>query len=540
MKDVFFMNAKIYSMEKEGQCFEAMHVRTGRINKLYKQAADATAESSGFETVNLGGKTVIPGMTDTHAHFIMTIGASAMGERVSEVTPEGLMPADLAGVREKFTGVSNEKKGKQPLLFYNYVIPSIAETRLPTKTELDEWIPGREVIIISMDGHSSSYSTPALSAIGLKDPEGNGILTGEAHEFNMGKVNSFVQSKIGLGMLLKAAIDVTNDAVAHGLTCMHCLDGFDDDPKDMTVWFITRVAAALQIKLRLYVQYLNPKKILPHSKFMRMKRIGGCAAWEMDGSVSSQTAAFYDEYRSKPGYTGECYYAQEKVDGLVEAAHDAGCQITSHALGPRAIEVLLSAYEKLLAKKGDARNSMRHRIDHFEFPTEDQVERAVRNGLLLAVQPGFSWFDEKYQKGYRQFLSDKVFNMQVPLKRIASIGGMLLGGSDSPVQHFNPFLHIQGMVSFPLEDQRLTVYEALRTYTYNAAYATFEENDRGTMAEGKLADFAVLDSDPFTADLDEIRNIRVVDTYIGGRKYRPLRNPWVLLIKALAGFRSKV
>jgi predicted amidohydrolase YtcJ len=540
MKDLLFTNGRIYSMEKEGECFGAMHVKNGRIHRLFPLSENATVENGDYEVIDLQGKTVIPGMIDTHAHFIMTVAAHAMGNSVSAVTDDGLKPASLEGVREKLIAIAKEKGKKQPLLFYNYVIPSIAETRLPEKTELDKWLPGRTVIIISMDGHSSSYSTKALQAVGLNDPDGNGILTGEAHEFNMGKVNSFIQSKLSLGLLLKGTIDVANDAAAHGLTGMHCLDGFDDDPKDMTVWFITRVAAALPIKLRTYIQYLDPKKTQPHVKYMRMRRIGGCAAWEMDGSVSSQTAAFCEDYKSKPGFRGECYYTAEKVEGLVERAHDAGYQITSHALGTSAIENLLSAFERVLAKKGDKENRLRHRIDHFEFPNDDQVRRAAKSRILLAVQPGFSWFDEKYQKGYRQFLSDSVFNMQVPLKKIVSLGGILLGGSDSPVQHLNPFLHIQGMVSFPLKDQRLSVYEALRTYTYNAAYATFEETERGTLKEGKTADFAVLDKDPFECNPEDIQTIRAVSAYIDGKRTKPLKSPWWLLLKAFAGGRSKV
>lgn len=540
MKDKLFINGRIYSMDKEGELYSAMHVKNGRIQRMFSSSVDEMVESGKYEVVNLQGKTVIPGMIDTHAHFVMTVAACAMGERVSEVTPTGLVPTDLKGVQEKLVAVAKGKNKNQPLLFYNYVIPSIAETRLPEKTELDRWLPGRTVIIISMDGHSSAYSTNALNAIGLEDPDGKGILTGEAHEFNMGKVNSFVQSKLGIGMLLKGLITVANDAAAHGLTSMHCLDGFDDDPKDMTIWFITRIASVLPLRLRTYIQYLDPKKIDRHAKYLRMRRIGGCAAWEMDGSVSSQTAAFYEDYKSKPGYTGECYYTAEKVESLVEAAHDAGFQITSHALGSRAIENLLRAFEKVLAKKGDKENRLRHRIDHFEFPTDDQVKRAVKSGILLAVQPGFSWFDEKYQKGYRQFLSEKVFEMQVPLKKIASLGGMLLGGSDSPVQHFNPFLQIQGMVSFPLEDQRLSVYQALRTYTHNAAYATFEENERGTLKPGKIADFAVLDKNPFEIGPEEIQTVKVINTYMNGQVYKPITNPWGLVLKALFGRRSKV
>jgi hypothetical protein len=96
------------------------------------------------------------------------------------------------------------------------------------------------------------------------------------------------------------------------------------------------------------------------------------------------------------------------------------------------------------------------------------------------------------------------------------------------------------MVSFPLEDQRLSVYEALRTYTYNSAFATFEENERGTLKVGKIADFAVLDKNPFEVNPEDIQTIKVIETYINGKRFKPLKSPWGLLLKAFAAGRSKV
>ena len=97
---------------------------------------------------------------------------------------------------------------------------------------------------------------------------------------------------------------------------------------------------------------------------------------------------------------------------------------------------------------------------------------------------------------------------------------ILCGSSDSPVQDINPFLQIQGMILYPLEDERLTVYQTLRTYTANGAYATFEENERGTLAPGKYADFAVLDRDPFHSDPTLLYETKAIETYLAGKPAR--------------------
>lgn len=540
MKTRLFCNARIYSLEREGECFGAMLVRGGRIVQLFGEARPRLADPRAVAQIDLGGRAVIPGMTDSHCHFLMSVATGVMGEAVSVISAQGMLPCDLSGVRDKMIAYGRTKGPRPPLLFHNYIVPSIAEKRLPEKAEIDAWLPGRIVIVLSMDGHSSAYSSAALQAIGLADPDGNGILKGQAHEFHMGKVNTFLQSKLSLGLILKGTLQLANDAAAHGLTGLHCLEGFDDDPKDLSLWFMTHIAAALPLRLRTYSQYPDTAKVQPYARYLRGKRIGGCLAWEMDGAVSSHTAAFLEDYRDEPGNQGACYYTVDEARRMVERAHVAGYQVTAHALGTRGIETLLSAYEQVFARHGEEGNRLRHRIDHFEFPAPDQVGRALAHRLLMTVQPGFAWVDDTYQRAYRQFLSDSVYALQVPLKTIAAAGGMLLGSSDSPVQHLNPFLQMQGMVSFPLASERLSVYEALRTYTYNGAYATFEEDQRGTLRPGKRADFAVLEKDPFAIDPQAIHTIKVIQTYIDGRPYKALKNPLVLLLKGLLGWRDKV
>ena len=538
MGEILLNNGTIYSLQAEQEFFGAMLVRDGIVAKLY---SEKQPQVKAARYIDLGGRTVLPGFIDSHTHFMVTVAAEAMGSKVSYLDNERVLPADIAGVKERLQSIAAKKSNSQPLLFYNYIIPAVSEKRLPEKSELDAWFPGRTVSVISMDGHSSSHSSAALFNMNLEDPQGSGTLTGEAHEFNMGKINAYIQSKLSIGLLLKSFSAVTADALSHGITGIQCLEGFDDDPADRSIWLMTRIAAALPLKLRLSMQYLDPGRCDKYDKFLKRKQMGGCGAWEMDGSVSSQTAAFNTGYKGRPAYKGQCYYTQEQVDVMVQKAQAAGYRLSVHAIGDAAIERILNAFEKA-AENDPPLNPMRHGIDHFEFPSKDQVRRAISAGLLLIPQPGFTWFDEKHQKTYSQYLTEEVIRMQIPLKTIVDSGGMILGSSDSPVQHLNPFIQLQGMVTFPVAGESLSLYQALRTYTYNGAYALQEEDERGTLTPGKHADFVILDQDPFELPLTDIHKLKAAETWINGRKLYPGKkiSPWGLLARGLLGIRQKL
>jgi predicted amidohydrolase YtcJ len=536
-----FTNARGYSLALEGAGFGAMLVREGLIERLFD---DPTPHVAHARVVDLGGRVVLPGFIDSHFHFLATVGLSVLGARVSYLEGATLAPASLAAVRARLQALAARKPPRQPLLFYHYIVPAVCEGRLPSRRELDAWLPGRVVTVLAMDGHSSAHSTAALAHIGLEAPA-DGVLTGTAHEFHTGKINAFFQSQLSLGMLLRGLVATAHDALAHGLTGIRCLEGFDDDPNDKSLWLMTRIAAALPLKLRTVAQYLDPARAERHAHSFTGRRLGGCGAWEMDGAVSSHTAAFFEGYADRPEERGACYYEAERVQALIARAVAAGYEVSAHAIGTAGIERVLTAFERTARDRPPERaggDLARHAIEHFEFPTRDQVRRALREGLMLSVQPGFAWFDGRYQRSYERFLAPEVLARQVPLRTLAAAGALLLGSSDSPVQHLNPFVQLQGMVTFPLVGESLSVFEALRSYTYNGAYAVHEEGQRGTLQPGKAADFVVLDRDPFQVPRDEIHTLRVCETWVDGVQHHPgpKPNPWALLLKGLLGARQKV
>jgi len=535
--DLLLVNARIHTMEREGERAAAMAVHDGRIEALYPQDPAPGTVRRAREVLDLGGRAVLPGLIDGHMHFLPASVLRETAVIVAEFGPDGLK-TDLAAVREKVRREAVRFRGRKPVFCFGYHIEASAEKRMPDRRELDEWLSGRELIVLSLDGHSSAYSTAALSRLGLRQKAPDGVLTGTAHELSMGKVNALMASVVDLSMLAHGIQGTVNEALEQGLVCLHCLEGFEDSRTDPSLWLLSRCGGTLPVDLRLYVQYRDPARLDRYRRFLKNPRIGGCYGWAMDGSVSSGTAAFDDPYLYDPQNRGRLYFDAEQARTLVGRADAAGFQATSHAIGTRAIETLLSAYEQVLDGKG---NPLRHRIDHFEFPTRDQVRRAVALGLPIVAQPGFSWLDEKYIGGYRRKLTLEQFGRQIPLRNIVESGGLIVGSSDYPAGLLSPWVGIQGMLEYPLERERLGLHQALRTYTWNAAWATGEEGRRGSLAAGKKADFLVMEEDPFTMPPSEIRNARVRETWIDGRRAPPMAVPAAAFwARALLGPRKKI
>jgi predicted amidohydrolase YtcJ len=261
-----------------------------------------------------------------------------------------------------------------------------------------------------------------------------------------------------------------------------------------------------------YFQSTDVQRVLD----LGLPRIGGCVL--VDGAYGEHTAALLEPYTDDPTTRGVLYFSDEELDDFVGRAHKAGLQISMHAIGDAAIEQLLNAYEQALA--GDRRPDHRHRIEHFSLPTREHIERAARLGVAVAMQPIFAAMPDSgeidCQLAGLEYLGPERYARRHPYRTIIDAGILVGGGSDSDAKPMGPLAGMHAVVNHPDEERRLTAREALSLFTTNAAKIGFEEEEKGTIAPGKLADLVVLGEDPLSVDPTSLKDIPVEMTIVGG------------------------
>jgi hypothetical protein len=231
-----------------------------------------------------------------------------------------------------------------------------------------------------------------------------------------------------------------------------------------------------------------------------------------DGSLGGHTAALKEPYSDKPETHGIKLYTQRRLNRLILDAHKAGLQIAVHAIGDEAMEAVLKAYERAL-KKHPSKNH-RHRIEHCSVLNPKLIRRMKRLNLIASIQPHFVvsdfWIVDRVGKKRARWV--------YPFRTLMREGVMAVSGSDCPVEPIDPILGIWAAVSRKsFSEEGVTAEEALKTYTLNAAYASFDENKRGTIEAGKAADLTVLSNDALSVPSDDIRKIRVEMTIVDGK-----------------------
>jgi predicted amidohydrolase YtcJ len=237
-----------------------------------------------------------------------------------------------------------------------------------------------------------------------------------------------------------------------------------------------------------------------------------------DGSTSGPTGATREPYTSNSDDRGILYYSQAELDGMLLAAHRAGFQVTMHAVGDRAIESGLDGLAA--AQAAFPREGLRHRLEHCAICPPDLQRRVKAQGIVPAMQPAFFWeFGDGYIVNYGRQRADWMF----PVKSLLDMGAVVAGSSDAPVTDHRPLFGIEqamtratmgGDVCGP--DERLDLDTAIRLYTYNGAYAQFQEDRKGTIEAGKYADLALLSEDIARVPVSELRDLPVAMTVVGG------------------------
>lgn len=502
--DLALRNANVITMNAEQPRAEALAVRGGRIAAVGTWE-DVAPDAQGLEALDLEGKTVLPGFIDTHAHFLWTALSLAALDASGAEDHAALQEI----VREAVAGAAPGE-----LIFgmgyTEYALDTSAHT--PIIDALDDVAPENPVYLTGVTGHSSAINSLALQSLSLPEgtpglmagPDGrlNGLLADEANGQAMGHFGGLFGADERASEFIAGAITKAHSA---GLTTIHALEGGGIGENDAVDAFIGSMPE-LPLRFVLYYQILDVDRVLG----LGLPRIGGCIL--LDGDVGPHTAALSEPYVDQPESCGTLYYGQEEIDAFVLKAHRAGLQVAMHAVGDAAVEQALDAYEAALADS--PRDDHRHRIEHCEVIREEQVQRAQRLGVALAIQPPFNYFWPHEE--YIRTLGEERASKADPIKSLLRPGLLLAGGSDSTVTPLGPMIGVHAAVNHSNPAERIAVQDALALYTINAARIAFEEADKGSLEPGKFGDLVVLAEDPFAVEPESIVDIPIEMTVIGG------------------------
>ena len=535
MLDKLFINGEIYSMKKEGEKFQSLGVKDGKI--VFLGTNDEAKNLSSKEHIDLKGKMMIPGMADAHLHLYaycqnLTFVDLSKVHNINEM---------INLMKEK---VKNVKKGDW-VKGVNFDQSKWKENRFPTLEEMDSISKDNPVIIKRCCLHAVVANSKALKMVGIgknyqagsggiveldKDSMPNGILREQSTKV----FDDILPDPLkDVEVQKKIMQDVLNDMSSKGITTIHTYAAkIWQYNEDISIYKNFEKEGKLPLRVTVCIDELFEPEILTEEKLNNPNRKVQLGAYKIfsDGSMGSRSAALKSPYSDDPENSGFMLFTQEELNNKILIGYEHGLQPAIHAIGDRALDMTLSAIEytlKITKEKGmtdeEQKNRLPFRIIHVQMIDDDLLERMKKLPLVLDIQPIFlctdlHWIEDRIGK--------ERLKGSFALKTMEKAGLIQTGGSDCPVETYEPLKGIyaavtrQDMEGYPMEgflpEERLSVYEALCMYTKNVPYATGQESVLGTLEIGKFADLTVLERNLFKIDEKEIKDVKVEQTYVAG------------------------
>jgi predicted amidohydrolase YtcJ len=524
--DLVVFNARVFTMDATLPRAEAFAVKDSRIVAVGSNTNIRALITRRTQTFDAKGMTIVPGFVDCHNHA----GGTTLLYEVLVGNPFEVEFVTIASIIEKLRAKAQTLPAGTWVDGYFHDDTKLKDKRLLTRQDLDKVSIDHPVCVHHRGGHTSFYNTKALEMAGVTkntpdvpggtyDKDANGELTGRVTDRARGVID-----RVGARPQLSAAErdKRERDGVAHisaqfaryGLTSVHHEGG------DLSA--IQDVRARGELKHR--VSYEATGRVLESMIQDGIKtgfgdewiRFGATSEHTVDGSFSERTLAMSTPY---PGttYKGNVTETQDELNAWVERVHRAGIQVNCHANGDVAIDMYLTALERAqrLAPRADARP----KVTHCTLINDDLVRRLAALGTVPALFTTYAYYNTDKFPFYGQELMKRC----MAFRTLLDANVRATAGSDFSPGPFAPLMGIQGMVTRKGWDnttwglnQRIGVDDAIRVNTINGAYASFEEKLKGSISEGKLADFVVLADDPHTVASDTIKDIKIVRTVVGG------------------------
>jgi len=525
--EIILTNARVYTVDKAFSTASAVAVSNGKI--LLAGSDEEVKKYRGSETkvIDLKGLTVLPGIIESHMHM------QAYGVKLLNIDCFGKTKAEI--LNEVKAAYKNTRRGEW-VIGAGWNETGWDDKQLPIKQELDEIAPDVPIYIARVCGHLAWVNSAALAAANIDsstvDPAG-----GEIHRFASGDATgilvdtaaSLVQDLIPSmeeTRLEKAYMLAQSDFLKYGITSIH-----DLAPNSLydygTVEFISGMyrKGAMKISINSYISADTAERAYAAGPFAGA--FGGKYSMKgvkvfTDGSLGARSAWMLEEYSDRPGHFGNCRYTDGELYELMAAARRAGFQIATHAIGDAANRQVISAYEKILQELPEQADH-RSRIEHVQIIKRNDVRRLLDLGIIPSMQFVHCTSDKEMTE---ERIGAGRLDDVCPWRSFIDGGAVIPGGSDAPVELVNPFHGIYAAVTRKdrsgrpeggwRPEQKLMRVEAIKAFTIWGAYAAFEEGIKGSIEAGKIADFAIIDRDIMNCPEDEIKDISVIGTILGG------------------------
>ncbi len=459
------------------------------------------------ELVDLGPRALIPAFVDTHQHFasfsIFHSGLNVMDAESNEEISRMVADFYSRSVKEK------------TLIVFGASPYSVKERRLISRIELDQVCPDKEIMVVKYDGHACIVNTKLLKKIDKKvcNLRGYHPDTGEMNQEAFFEVSNYITNSLSVIDLFSKMQAAADFEARYGIGEVHTVSG---------VGFIANLDITTE---KIFAKSLNngfQVRVFPQSMDIsvaasrKLPRIGGCFECALDGCFGSQDAAMNEPYTD--GSSGVLYYSDEKVIEFCKKANRSGLQIEMHAIGDKAFD---QATRCLKAALDDyPRKDHRHGIIHDCLPTKDGLKICKDYHISMPVQSAFiNWKQEPDEYLERLMGKDRVFRLN-PIKTFVDNDIVVSLGSDAPCTSPDPIVWIDRCVNNPNINEQVSVQAALRMATYNGYYTTFDENERGSLEQGKIADMVILSANPYTVPKEDIKSIKVEQLLLAGQPYR--------------------
>ncbi|PYV56965.1 MAG: amidohydrolase [Acidobacteria bacterium] len=538
--DSVLLHGRIYTLDTNHPWAEALAIRDGKILAVGSDREIGRLRGTSTQVIDAKGRLVLPGFTDCHTHFME--GSLLL----QQIFLNGVK--SIPEIQSRVKAYAGAHPNEPWLLGRGWNYPVFAPTGMPDKKYLDEIVRDRPVYLDGFDGHTWWANSKALEIAHISkdtpDPPGGSLVRDPKTGEPTGAIKEDAADAIIRRAIpepsheqkiktLMAGIELANQ---FGITRVHGLTEIDALRDDLhNVDLIQELQREGKLTLRFYLGYrVDP----PEVSAQQLREIvelrdryhddwiaAGAVKFFMDGVIETHTAAMLAPYSDDPSLSGQLFWDVEKYQKGVAELDRRGIQVFTHAIGDRAIRTALDAYENAAQVNGT--KDVRHRIEHIEDVSADDIPRFGKLGVIASMQPLHAYPDDDTLKAWAPNVGPERAQRAWAWHSIQAAGGVLAFGSDWPVVTLSPWEGLQNAVTRQttegepkggwIPSERISLADAIKGYTLNAAFAGHREKTEGSLEAGKVADLIVLSQNIFKVAPLEIGKTKVLLTIVGGR-----------------------